>query len=126
MTLKDFFHLSDEEFATRISTSTNEELLKDDIHNCRTAHSGTYGATLGVLEAPVTAGVSLVGSAIGLRRRNVAKRRLEMIHQELEKRGLPAHKPDETRLPDSARDRGSQRGDLRGRDGWRDACDSGG
>ncbi|KAK0838674.1 hypothetical protein LTR03_011852 [Friedmanniomyces endolithicus] len=92
MTLKDFFHLSDEEFANRISTSTNEELLKDDIHNCRTTHSGMYGATLGVLEAPVTAGVSLVGSAIGLRRRNVAKRRLQMIHQELEKRGLPAHK----------------------------------
>ncbi|KAK0272299.1 hypothetical protein LTR35_012882 [Friedmanniomyces endolithicus] len=92
MTLKDFFHLSDEEFATRISTSTNEELLKDDIHNCRAIHSGMYGATLGVLEAPATAGVSLVGSAIGLRRRNVAKRRLEMIHQELEKRGLPAHK----------------------------------
>ncbi|KAK0792421.1 hypothetical protein LTR75_011470 [Friedmanniomyces endolithicus] len=86
MTLKDFFHLSDEEFANRISTSTNEELLKDDIHNCRTTHSGMYGATLGVLEAPVTAGVSLVGSAIGLRRRNVAKRRLQMIHQELEKR----------------------------------------
>ncbi|TKA78275.1 hypothetical protein B0A55_04738 [Friedmanniomyces simplex] len=92
MTLKDFFHLSEEEFAERITTLTDEELMKDDIHNCRATHSGAYGAAIGAIEAPVTAGVSLVGSAIGLRRRNVAKRRLEMIHHEIEKRGLPVHK----------------------------------
>ncbi|KAK4569484.1 hypothetical protein LTR86_003247 [Recurvomyces mirabilis] len=92
MTLKDFFHLSESDFADRISKLPDEELLKDDIHNVRTTHSGAIGATLGAVEAPATAGLSLIGSAIGLRRRNVAKRRSEMIHAELEKRGLPIHR----------------------------------
>lgn len=90
MTLEDFFHLSEEEFADRISKLSDEELMKDDIHNCRAMHSGAYGAAIGALEAPVTAGMSLVGSAIGLRKRNVAKRRLEIIHAEVIKRGLPS------------------------------------
>jgi len=91
MTLKDFFHLCEEEFVDRISKLSDEELMKDDIHNCRTIHSGAYGAVVGALEAPVTAGVSLVGTAIGVRRRHVAKRRLGMIRQEIERRGLPSH-----------------------------------
>ncbi|KAK5107495.1 hypothetical protein LTR62_001067 [Meristemomyces frigidus] len=91
MTLKDFFHLSEADFTLRLSQMTDTELLKDDIHNVRTTHSGSLGAVLGAVQAPVTAGVSLVGSAIGLRRRNVARRRLEMIHAELERRGLPLH-----------------------------------
>ncbi|KAK3673083.1 hypothetical protein LTR78_006923 [Recurvomyces mirabilis] len=92
MTLKDFFHLSESDFADRISRLPDEKLLKDDIHNVRATHSGAIGATLGAIEAPATAGLSLVGSAIGLRRRKVAKRRLEMIHAELESRGLPSHR----------------------------------
>ncbi|KAK3628360.1 hypothetical protein LTR56_018628 [Elasticomyces elasticus] len=92
MAIKDFFHLSEAEFADRISKLTDEELMKDDIHNCRTVHSGTYGAAIGAIEAPLTAGMSLMGTAIGIRRRHVAQRRLEMIHQELMKRGLPLHK----------------------------------
>ncbi|KAK3626607.1 hypothetical protein LTR56_019673 [Elasticomyces elasticus] len=92
MAIQDFFHLSEAEFADRISKLTDEELMKDDIHNCRTVHSGTYGAAIGAIEALLTAGMSLVGTAIGIRRRHVAQRRLEMIHQELMKRGLPLHK----------------------------------
>ena len=90
-TLKDFFHLSEAEFAERLSDMTNDELMRDDIHNCRASHSGAYGAVIGAVEAPVTLGVSLVGTGIGLRRRNVAKRRLGMIHGELQRRGLPLH-----------------------------------
>ena len=92
MTLKDFFHLSEEEFAERISKMTDEELMKDDIHNCRTTHSGAYAAAIGAAQAPLTNGVSLVGTAIGLRRMNVAQRRLDMIREELIKRGLPIHR----------------------------------
>ncbi|KAK3075001.1 hypothetical protein LTR53_002098 [Teratosphaeriaceae sp. CCFEE 6253] len=80
------------EFAARLATLRDDELMKLDIHNCRTTHSGAYGAAIGAAQAPVTHGVSLVGTAIGLRRVNVAQRRLEMIHQELASRGLPAHR----------------------------------
>jgi len=91
MTLKDFFYLSEEEFVERLSKMSDEELMKDDMHNCRAMHSGAYGAYIGALQAVPTAGVSLVSSAIGLRRRHVAKRRLEMIHDEVTKRGLSIH-----------------------------------
>lgn len=91
MAFKDFFHLSEEEFVDRISKLSDEELMKEDIHNCRTIHSGAYGAAIGALEAPMTAGVSLLGTAIGFRRRHVAKRRLDLIREEIENRGLPIH-----------------------------------
>lgn len=92
MTFKDFFHLNDEQFKDRISKLSDEELMKQDIHNCRTIHSGGYGAAIGAVEAVPTMGVSLVGSAIGLRRRDVAKQRLKMVHDEIKKRGLTVHK----------------------------------
>ena len=38
MTLKDFFHLRETEFAERITLLSNERLMRDDIHNCRTRH----------------------------------------------------------------------------------------
>ncbi|EMD00877.1 hypothetical protein BAUCODRAFT_118605 [Baudoinia panamericana UAMH 10762] len=77
MTLKDFFHLSEEEFQERITKLSDEELMKDDIYDCRTIHGGLFGAAVGAIEAVPTAGLSLVGSAINLRRRSVAKRRLK-------------------------------------------------
>ena len=92
MTFKDFFHLNDEEFKDRISNMSNEELMKQDIHNFRTVHSGGYGVIIGAVEAVPTIGVSLLGGAVGLRRRDVAKQRLKMIHEEVERRGWRAHK----------------------------------
>jgi hypothetical protein len=88
MTTKDFFHLSEAEFGELISQLTDKELVKDDVHKCRMIHSGIYGAAIDAAEALVTAGVSLIGSGIGLRRHNVAKRRLDLIRQELECRNL--------------------------------------
>ena len=91
MVLKDFFHLNDAELRHRLSHLTDDQLLRHDIHNCRTKHSGEYGAVLSILEAPVTQGISLIGTAIAIRRWHVAKKRLRMIHDETFRRGLVVH-----------------------------------
>ncbi|USW56621.1 hypothetical protein Slin15195_G099400 [Septoria linicola] len=91
MTIAEFFWLSDSQFSTRLAQLNNEDLLKDDIHNCRTRHGGKFSAYGGVVGALPTLGISLIGTGIGLRRRNVVPRRLAMVHAELQKRGLDKH-----------------------------------
>lgn len=91
MTIAEFFWLSDTQFSTRLAQLSDEKLLKDDIHNCRTRHGGKLSAYGGIVGALPTLGISLVGTGIDLRRRNVATRRLAMVQAELQKRGLDKH-----------------------------------
>lgn len=94
MTFAEFFWLHDAKFAQKLSQATDQELMLDDKHNVRKRKGGKLSAWAGGLQAPMTLGISLVGSGIGMRNRSVAKRRLEMIHAELERRGLQAHAED--------------------------------
>ncbi|KAK4498913.1 hypothetical protein PRZ48_009423 [Zasmidium cellare] len=94
MTIEEFFWLDDEEFARRLRTVSNEELVFSDKHNVRKRKGGKLGAWVGTFQAPLTLGISLIGVGIAARNRHVAKRRLEMIHAELTRRGLHKHAED--------------------------------
>lgn len=94
MTIGDFFWLDDAKFAQRLSQASDHELMLSDKHNVRKRKGGKLGAWVGAAQAPMTMGISLFGTGIGVRNRVVAKRRLEMIHAELERRGLHKHAED--------------------------------
>lgn len=94
MTLSEFFWLDDAKFAQQLTLASDDELRMRDKHNVRKRKGGKLGAWVGTAQAPVTMGISLVGTGIGIRNRAVAKRRLEMIHAELRRRGLEAHIED--------------------------------
>lgn len=94
MTLADFFWLDDAKFAERLTHATTDELLMGDKHNVRKRKGGKLGAWVGTAQAPLTLGISLVGTGIGVRNRAVAKRRLDMIHAELARRGVRPHAED--------------------------------
>ena len=91
MTFKDFFWLDNEDFKLRISKLSNERLMRQDIHNCRTISSGLYGAIIAAGLIPFTNGISLIDVAISLRRSYIGKKRLRMIYHELAARDLPIH-----------------------------------
>jgi len=59
-----------------------------------TLTGGKLGAWVGAIQAPMTLGISFIGTGIAARNRVVAKRRLEMIHAELRRRGLGKHAED--------------------------------
>lgn len=94
MTIAEFFWLDDAKFAQKLSQATNQELMLGDKHNVRKRKGGKLSAWVGGVQAPMTLGISLVGSGIAVRNRSVAKRRLEMIHAELQRRGLQKHAED--------------------------------
>lgn len=94
MPIKDFFWLSDTEFTHRLRQASDQDLMLDDKHNVRKRKGGKLGAWVSGAQAPMTLGISLFGTGIGIRNRHVAKRRLDMIHTELERRGLPKHAED--------------------------------
>lgn len=91
MTIGEFFWLDDAKFAAHLKTLSDEQLLFDDIHNVRKRKGGKLGAWVGTAQLPFTLGISIVGVGIGARNREVAKRRLEMIHTEMRQRGLTHH-----------------------------------
>lgn len=94
MTVADFIWLDDAKFAQQLSQASDQELILGDKHNVRKRKGGKLGAWVGGAQAPFTLGISLFGTGIGVRNRHVAKRRLEMIHAELERRGLQKHAED--------------------------------
>lgn len=94
MTIAEFFWLDDAKFAQRLTQASDQELLMGDKHNVRKRKGGKLGAWVGAAQAPMTLGISLFGTGIGVRNRHVAKRRLEMIHAEMQRRDLPIHAED--------------------------------
>ncbi|KAK5175905.1 uncharacterized protein LTR77_001045 [Saxophila tyrrhenica] len=94
MVLADFFWLDDAKFAEALRNASDAELMFDDKHNVRKRKGGKLGAWVGTVQAPLTLGISLVGTGIAARNRVVAKRRLTMIHEELGRRGLQKHAED--------------------------------
>lgn len=91
MTLADFFWLDEEDFAAHLKALKDDQLLFQDKHNIRKRKGGKGSAIAGTIQAPFTLGVSFIGVGIGLRNRHVAKKRLEMIHAEIKRRGLEPH-----------------------------------
>ena len=94
MTLSEFFWLDDAKFAQQLTLASDDELRMGDKHNVRKRKGGKLGAWVGTAQAPMTLGISFIGTGIGIRNRAVAKRRLEMIHAELRRRGLEEHIED--------------------------------
>lgn len=94
MTFSEFFWLDDAKFAAALMNVSDQELIFGDKHNVRKRKGGKLGGWVGAAQAPLTMGISLAGSGIAIRNRAVAKRRLAMIHAELDRRGLAHHKED--------------------------------
>ncbi len=91
MVIADFFWLDDAKFAAALMNASDAELIFGDKHNVRKRKGGKLGAWVGAAQAPYTLGISFLGSGIAIRNRAVAKRRLDMIHAELLRRGLDKH-----------------------------------
>ena len=91
MGLGDFFWMDADKFAAELLMASDEELMHGNKHNVRKRKGGKLGAWAGALQVPMTAGVSLFGTAISVRNRNIAKRRLDMIYAEQARRGLPQY-----------------------------------
>lgn len=97
MVISDFIDFDEHEYANRISQYDTERLFKQEVRKVRQQVSAGTSAGLGLVTAVFTAGLSLVTSAIGVRRLYVAAVKLELIKKELTRRGFPLY---DTRMRD--------------------------
>jgi hypothetical protein len=91
MAFKDFFHLNEYKYAKRISKYSNTHLQKQDVVKLRQFFAGALSLGSGIGAAPSTCGTTLLVSGYGVRRINVAYRKLKLIQSELLSRGITPH-----------------------------------
>ena len=91
MTLRDFFHLDPKQYAERLASLSDAEVLQLDVRQTRNLHGSILALLISLALTPQTHAVSLIGAAIALRRFIVAKQTLLLIHRELHARQLPLH-----------------------------------
>jgi hypothetical protein len=87
MTIGDFFSFSADEYARRISVYDTERLRKQEVVKTRQRYAGASSIVIGAGGAAFIFGGTLAVSAYGGRRLFVADKKLELIRQELRKRG---------------------------------------
>jgi hypothetical protein len=88
MAFKDFFHLNEYKYAKRISKYSNKHLQKQDVAKLRQFFAEALSLGSGIGAAPSTCGTTLLVSGYGVRRINVAYRKLKLIQLELLSRGI--------------------------------------
>jgi hypothetical protein len=94
-----FFGLSSTQYRSRLKEAELKDLKKQEIVKTRTRIAAGITVYLGILSAFPSYGGSLVMSAVQARRLRVAHRKLALIREELERRGVDLH---ELRLRDVA------------------------
>lgn len=93
MGFSDNFHFDEADYVLKLQSLSDQELRSREVRAYRqhVTSSASIGSGLGF--AFLTGGVSLLGSAYGGRRLYLAKKKLELIQDELKKRGLESHEP---------------------------------
>lgn len=94
MTWDDFFGCDWNEYAQRISGYTTERLVKQEVVKTRQQMAASISIGSGLGGAVFTMGGTLAISAYGARRMRVAKKKCELIQQELIKRNIKLHEFD--------------------------------
>jgi hypothetical protein len=88
-----FFPFDESKYASKLRDMSIPELLYREKDKYRATVSGAAGVGAGIGLVAFTAGTSLLGSAIGGRRWDVASQKLEMVQRELMARGEPLCDP---------------------------------
>lgn len=89
-----FFHLPKDEYRQELKRRNTAELRGLEIGKTRGRISSSLTTVGGIFAAPITAGGSLIVSAIGARKVKVADDKLGMIRDELSSRGKKLHSTD--------------------------------
>jgi hypothetical protein len=92
MTKPDFVSFDASLYSVKVASLDNSQLQRKEVLKIGSAYSGGFGVAGGVVLAPVTAGVTIVGAAAGARTWQVASQKLEIIQAEMKTKGLPLHK----------------------------------
>ena len=91
MAILDFVRFDPDEYRAKVQGYDDQQLQKKEVVLIRTLYSSTAGVISGVVMAPGTAGVSLVGSVAGERVMQLVEQKVEILRAELTRRGLPLH-----------------------------------
>jgi hypothetical protein len=86
-----FFGLSSSEYAERISAYIDGLLREEEISRMQQVYGAKLRIGAGVGFAVHSGGLSLVSAAVSGRSLDVAKRKLEMIQDELRRRDIPLY-----------------------------------
>lgn len=89
MGLEDTFHFDEAKYRAKVAQWSSEKLTTAEKQMLRKGDGAVATALAGVFVAGFTAGVSLLGSVYATRRAVVASKKLKVIQQEIEARGLP-------------------------------------
>ena len=84
----DFCHLNEAKYALRIADYDDSHLKRQEAVKTRQIYGGMVSIASGAAGAVITHGTTLVVCAIGARRIFVACRKLKLIKEQLEKRGI--------------------------------------
>ncbi|GKT57463.1 hypothetical protein ColTof4_09455 [Colletotrichum tofieldiae] len=91
--IQDFFDFDEREYAVRISTYDADHLRKQEIVKTRQIYAASGSIGSGIGGAAFTAGATLAITAYGSRRYYVARKKLQLIQQEVANRGYSLHEP---------------------------------
>jgi len=89
MHFDDFFDFDEGVYAAKIRALSNSELKARETEKTRQVFSGFTAAGGGLGAAAATGGMSLVFTGIGARKADIAKKKLELVLFELQRRGVP-------------------------------------
>jgi hypothetical protein len=91
MAITDIFNFDTAQYRSRIATLSDADLQRSEVTKLRQENGAVASGLGGVFLAPLTGGVSLIGSVYGARRYSIASQKLQIIQKELDARILPSH-----------------------------------
>jgi hypothetical protein len=105
MAIIHIFNFDTAQYRSRIATLSDAALQRSEATKLRQENGAVASGLGGVFLAPLTGGVSLIGSVYGTRRYSIASQKLQIVQKELDARTLARHvlsdrdqmRPDATR-----------------------------
>lgn len=91
MAIDDLFGFDEAKYRSKVANWEAAHLRKSEVVKLRQENGAVASGLGGVFLAPMTGGLSLLGSAYGARRYSIASQKLKIIQEELDTRGLPRH-----------------------------------
>jgi hypothetical protein len=96
MALGDTFGFDEAKYAEKIKSYTTQRLHEDEQIKYRQRVGAGVSTGGGILLAPLTGGVTLIGSLYGARRLSIADQKLHIIEAELKSRGIEPFTPKDS------------------------------
>ncbi|KAH0562467.1 hypothetical protein GP486_002841 [Trichoglossum hirsutum] len=91
MGVDDLFGFSAKSYRIRIKDCSNLDLQRREVTKIRQINGAGFKIGAGVVGALATGGATLIGSGVGARQLNIACRKLAVIRELMQERGLPLH-----------------------------------